>query len=113
MKKERGREAGKCSEMVPDRGDRCLFTLQCSRRLFFNILLFPVCKAQLIGDWHENRQGTPKRSVRLFSKFCFKVLSANRRTTGTGDLKCREVKLDFVERGDSKPVFRDPHWPEI
>ncbi len=25
MKNEGGREAGKCSKVVPDRGDRCLF----------------------------------------------------------------------------------------
>jgi hypothetical protein len=50
MKNEVGREAGKCSKMVTDRGDRCLFTFLSSRCLFFNIFPFPVCKAQLIGD---------------------------------------------------------------
>jgi hypothetical protein len=55
MKNEGGRKAGKCSKVVPDRGDRCLFTFQCSRRLFFNVIPFPAYKAQLIGDWHENR----------------------------------------------------------
>jgi hypothetical protein len=50
MKKEGGREAGKCSKMVPDHGDRCLFTFQSSPRLFFTVFPFPVCKAQLIGD---------------------------------------------------------------
>jgi hypothetical protein len=50
MKKEGGREAGKCSKMVPDRGDRCLFTFQSSPRLFFKVFPFPVCKSQLIGD---------------------------------------------------------------
>jgi hypothetical protein len=66
MKNEGGREAGKCSKVVLDRSDLCLFTFQCNRRLFFNIFPFPVCKAQLIGDWHENRRGAPKCSVRLF-----------------------------------------------
>jgi hypothetical protein len=42
MKKEGGREAGKCSKMVPDRGDRCLFTFQSSPRLFFKVFPFPV-----------------------------------------------------------------------
>ncbi len=28
-----------------------------SRRLFCNVFPFPVCKAQLIGDWYENRRG--------------------------------------------------------
>jgi hypothetical protein len=27
-------------------------------RLFFNVFPFPLCKDQLIGDWHENRRGT-------------------------------------------------------
>jgi hypothetical protein len=34
MKNEGGREAGKCSKMVPDRGDRCLFTF-----LLFNVVV--------------------------------------------------------------------------
>jgi hypothetical protein len=57
MKNEGGREAGKCSKMIPDGGDRCLFTFLSSPCLFFNVFPFPVCKAQLIGDKHENRQG--------------------------------------------------------
>ncbi len=57
MKNKGGREAGKCSKVVPDRGDRCLFFFLWSRRLFCNIFPFPVCKAKLIGDWYENRQG--------------------------------------------------------
>ncbi len=57
MKNEGGREAGKCSKVVPDRGDRCLFIFLCSRLLFCNVFLFPVCKAKLIGDWFENRRG--------------------------------------------------------
>jgi hypothetical protein len=59
MKNEGGRESGKCSQMVPDSGDRCLFTFLSSRRVFLNVFLFPFCKAQLIGDKHENRQGAP------------------------------------------------------
>jgi hypothetical protein len=50
MKNEGDREAGKCLKMVPDRGDRCLFTFLSGRHVFFNIFSFPVCKAQLIGD---------------------------------------------------------------
>jgi hypothetical protein len=57
MKNEGGRESGKCSKMVPDRGDRCLFTFLSSRHVFLNIFLLPVCRAQLIGDWYENRRG--------------------------------------------------------
>jgi hypothetical protein len=49
MKNEGGREAGNCSAMVPDRGDRCLFTFL-SSRLFFIVFPSPVYKAQLIGD---------------------------------------------------------------
>ncbi len=48
--KEGGREAGKCLKMVPDRGGRCLFSLQSSPRLIFKVFPFPVCKAQLIGN---------------------------------------------------------------
>ncbi len=51
MKNELGdREAGKCSKMVPDRGDGCLFTFLPSRRVFLNVFQFPVCKAKLIDD---------------------------------------------------------------
>jgi hypothetical protein len=39
-----------------------------SCRLFFKIFPFPVCKAQLIGNWNKNRQGGPKCTVRLFLK---------------------------------------------
>ncbi len=58
MKNEGGREAGKCSKMVPDRGDRCLFTFLSSRCLFCNVFPFPVCKAQLKGDKHERAHRT-------------------------------------------------------
>ncbi len=50
MTNEVGREAGKCSKMISDRGDQGLFTFLSSHRLFFNVFLFPVCKALLIGD---------------------------------------------------------------
>ncbi len=46
MKNEGGQKTGKCSKVVPDRGDQCLFTFQRSRRLFFNVFPFPVCKAK-------------------------------------------------------------------
>ena len=65
MKNERGRGAGKCSKVVPDRGDRCLFILLWSRRLFCNVFPFPVCKAQLIGDWYENKGGAPNTIIFL------------------------------------------------
>jgi hypothetical protein len=55
MKNKEGREAGKCLKVVPDRGDRCLFTFYCCRRLFLEVFPFPVYNAQLIGDCHENR----------------------------------------------------------
>jgi hypothetical protein len=59
MKNEGDQEAGMCSKMVPDLADRCLFTFLSSRSVFLNVFLFPVCKAQLIGDLHENRRGAP------------------------------------------------------
>ncbi len=52
-------------DMVPDRGNRCLFIFLCSRRLFFNLFPFPVCKAQLIGYWYENRLGAPNTIISL------------------------------------------------
>ncbi len=64
MKSEGGWEAGYSSKMLSDRGDRCLFTFYCCHRLFLNVFPFPVCKAQLKGDWDENRQGAPNYSVR-------------------------------------------------
>jgi hypothetical protein len=51
--------------MVPDRGDRCLFIFLWARCLFFNVFPFPVCKAQLIGDWYENRRGAPNTVIFL------------------------------------------------
>ncbi len=50
MKNEGGQEAGKCSKMASDSGDRCLFTFLSSHRVFFNVFPFPDIKAQLIGD---------------------------------------------------------------
>ena len=65
MKNEGGREAGKCSKVVPTRGDRCLFIFLRSCRLFCNIFPFPVCRAQLIGDWYENRRGAQNTIIYL------------------------------------------------
>ncbi len=65
MKNERGREAGKCSKVIPDRGDRCLFIFFWTRSLLCNVFPFPVCKAQLIGDWYENRRGAPNTIIFL------------------------------------------------
>ncbi len=60
-----GGEAGKCSKVVPDRGDRCLFIFLWSRRLFCNVFPFPACRAQLIGDWYENRRGAQNTIIFL------------------------------------------------
>ncbi len=35
---------------------------------FCNVFPFPICKAQLIGDWYEYRRGAPNCSLRLFLK---------------------------------------------
>jgi hypothetical protein len=56
MKKEGGREAGYCLNMVSDRGNQCLFNFLCGHRLFFNVFPFSVGKATLIGHWLENRR---------------------------------------------------------
>jgi hypothetical protein len=93
---------------------RCLFAFSCFRRLFFNVFKFPVCKAQLIGEWDENRCGAPKCSVRLFFKL-FYVWSANRwcetcytqSTTvsvpshwdPTHPLSCKQVVHPWYQRG--------------
>jgi hypothetical protein len=55
MKKEGGQEASYSLNMVSDRGYRCLFNFYCGRHLFFEVFPFPLCKAQFIGDWLENR----------------------------------------------------------
>jgi hypothetical protein len=83
-----GREAGKFPNMVPNRGDGCLLTFQCSRRLFFSVFPFPVCKAQLIGDWYENRRGAP--SVRLFKKIFF--------CPPIGDVKLSLLSIIYLSR---------------
>jgi hypothetical protein len=44
--------------------DICLFFLW-ARRLFCNVFPFPVGKAQLIGDWYENRRGAPNTIIFL------------------------------------------------
>ncbi len=68
MKNEGGREAGsdKCSKVVPDRGDWCLFIFLWSHRLFCNVFPFPVCKAQLISDWYENRRDARNTIIFLY-----------------------------------------------
>jgi hypothetical protein len=65
MKNEGGGEAGKCSKVVPDRGDRCLFIFMKS---VCNVFPFPVCKAQLIGDWYENRRGARNTIIFLVTR---------------------------------------------
>jgi hypothetical protein len=49
--------------MVSDRGDRCLFIFLSCLRLFLNVFPFPVCKAQLLGDWYEHRRGAPNTII--------------------------------------------------
>jgi hypothetical protein len=51
--------------MLSDRGDRCLFIFLCCLRLFLNVFPFPVCKAQLLGDWYEYRRGAPNTIIFL------------------------------------------------
>jgi hypothetical protein len=70
MKNEGGREADKCLKVVPDRSDRCLLIFLRSRLLFCNILPCPVCKAQLIGDWYENRRGALNPIIFLIIRYC-------------------------------------------
>jgi hypothetical protein len=36
-----------------------------ARRLLCNVFPFPVCKAQLIGDWYVNRRGAPNTIIFL------------------------------------------------
>ena len=67
MKREGGRENGYCSKMVSDHGDRCLFSVLCYHRLFFNVFPFPLCKAQLIAI--GMKIGAAHRNVRSAS-FC-------------------------------------------
>ncbi len=64
MKYQGGQEDGYCTKMVSDRGDWCLFAFYFFRRLFFNVFPFPFCKAQLIGNCHENRRGARNCLVR-------------------------------------------------
>ncbi len=65
MKKEKGWEASYCQNIVSDRGDGCLFNFLWARRLFCNVFPFPVSKAELIGDWYENRRGAPNTFIFL------------------------------------------------
>jgi hypothetical protein len=51
--------------MVSDRGDRRLFIFLYCLRLFLNVFPFPVCKAQLLGDWYEYRRGAPNTIIFL------------------------------------------------
>ncbi len=56
--------------------DVCLFF-----RLFCNVFPFPVYKAQLIGDWYENKGGAPNTSIFLIfrhSYWCTDAPCANR-----------------------------------
>ncbi len=51
--------------------------------VFFNVFLFPVCKAQLIGDWLENRQGAPNTIILLIIK--------HKEVKGGGVKQCRQA----------------------
>jgi hypothetical protein len=65
MKNEGGREAGKCSKVVPDRGDRCLLIFM-KPSSFLQHISVSYSKAQLIGDWYENRRGRGARNTIIF-----------------------------------------------
>ena len=81
MKNEGGWEACKRLKVLPDRGDRCLFIFLWSSSLFCNVFPFPVAKAQLIGNWYENRRGAPNTSSFLIFRHSYwrtDVLCANR-----------------------------------
>ncbi len=71
MKNDGRREPGKCSKVVPDRGDRCLFIFLWSRLLFCDVFPFPVCKAKLIGDWFENRRGARNTIIFLIIRLSY------------------------------------------
>jgi hypothetical protein len=45
--------------------DVCLFFMGPSS--FLQRISFPVCKAQLIGDWYENRRGAQNTISSLYS----------------------------------------------
>ncbi len=65
MKNEGGWEAGKCSKVVPDVAiDVCLSFYEA---VVFSVFPFPVCRAQLIGDWYENRRGAQNMIISLQS----------------------------------------------
>jgi hypothetical protein len=66
MKNEGGRKAGSVRRWCRTVAiDVCLLVNAVVRRLFFNLFAFPVCKAQLIGDWHGNRRGVPNTILLL------------------------------------------------
>jgi hypothetical protein len=49
-------------------------TVVVARRLFCNVFPFPVCKAQLIGDWYENRRGAPNTIIFLiFRQYYWRI----------------------------------------
>ena len=91
MKNEGGREAGKCSKVVPDRGDRCLFIFLCSRLLFCNVFPYPVCKAQIIGDWYENKGGAPNTSIFLIFRHSYWRTDAPCANRGGGPNKKKKL----------------------
>jgi hypothetical protein len=68
MKKEGGREAGNCSKMVSDSGDRCLFVFQFCRRRFSVFL----CRHQLKVLTNEKKGGL---EVVAFDRFLFKLFT--------------------------------------
>jgi hypothetical protein len=65
MKNEGGREAGKCSKVVPESGSLFSVYFIMNPSSFLQRISFPVCRAQLIGDWYENRRGAQNTIIFL------------------------------------------------
>ncbi len=64
MKNEGGQEAGMLEGCTgPWRSMSVYFFMKPSS--FLQHFPFPVCKAQLIGDWYENRRGAPNPIIFL------------------------------------------------
>jgi hypothetical protein len=87
--------------------DVCLFFLW-ARRLLCNVFPFPVCKAQLIGDWYENRRGAPNTIIFLVFRQYYWRTDAPCANWSGGPKKKKKLLAHCV--WPALPVGGEGHW---
>ncbi len=85
-----------------------VFIFLWARRLFCNVFPFPVCKAQLIGNWYENRRGAPITIIFLiFCQFYWRTDAPCANRSG-GPNKKKKILAHCV--WSALPIGGGGHW---